>query len=129
MAENRIPNPFIRGQEVVIPAGTPVRHRGDVRLSRRTQTITVFSTSNGWLDLWGDRHDRGAAILPTITWPGSGGYWSDVQVTPELVEANGLTAMPEAAYDTAYEGRLDASPLLADAPRWGVTLAKTSVPA
>lgn len=95
--ENRIPNPLKRGQRITLPAGTVAtsmnpRKRGPFAL-KRALTITVYSTSDGHIDLWDDRkRGRGLVCLPTITWPGSGGYWTDVRLTPELCQAIGVPA-------------------------------------
>lgn len=60
--------------------------------------VKVHHTSNGWVDLWND-HKKGCGyvILPTLTWPGTGGYWCSVKITPELCEALGIEvpALPE----------------------------------
>lgn len=97
LSTTRVTNPFGSGHHVLIPAGTPLRsthpRRKGVYLSKRAQTITVFSAMDGYIDLWNDAdHGRGFVHLPTLSWPGAGGYWVDAKVTPELAAANGVTA-------------------------------------
>jgi hypothetical protein len=94
-AKNSIVSPFQRGARVLIPAGTIVQSmnpaHGRFRVAKRTTTITVHMTFDGWIDVFDDyRHGVGYLRLPTITYPGSGGYWQDVQVTEDLCTANGV---------------------------------------
>jgi hypothetical protein len=99
-----ITNPFRQGQVVVVPSGTLARstnprHRG-LRVTKVTRRVTVRSASDGWVDASGfEGRGRGCVILPTVTWPGSGGYWKDVQVTSKLLAANGRAplVMPDLA--------------------------------
>lgn len=97
-----IENPIRRGQRVVIPAGTPFRSMNPrlngVQITKKTHTVTVHSTDDGHIQRWDERNSpRGTTILPMIDWPGAGGYWTRVQVTPEFLTANDLTplTMPE----------------------------------
>lgn len=114
-SQNEIPNPFRRGQQITVPKGTPVRstdpRHGGRRITGRTQTVTVFAHSPGWVDVWGDHGcGRGFVLLPTVTWPGSSGYWQSVAVTPELCAVNGIEPpmLPEAR---AFDGyALDVEP-------------------
>ena len=104
----RVVNPFdpdrkgasaVRGRKVLIPAGTVIRtthpQNGPVRTAKRTHTITVHHASDGWIDREYDT--EGSVIFPTLSWAGTGGYWCDVQVTPELAAANDISmpALPE----------------------------------
>ena len=82
-------SPARRRAQVVIPAGTTTRYRGEDRITKRAQTITVFSAQDGYLDQ--DRNGRFRTVLPTISWPGSGGYWVDCEVTEKIFEANSFT--------------------------------------
>lgn len=115
LGPNLIVNPFARGSQVLIPAGTPLRsthpRRKGVYHSKRAQTITVHHTSDGHIDLWNDyRNGFGYVLLPQATWPGAGGYWVDVKVTPELCVAN-LVLVPELPVLSDYDSRrLDVEP-------------------
>lgn len=105
--ENSIVNPFARGQRLIIPAGTPVRtthpRRRHGYFTKRATTITVARASNGWIDLWNDtKKGRGYVHLPVITWAGTGGYWCDVKVTPELC-ATLDAAVPDLPYVDDYD--------------------------
>ena len=82
-------SPARRRAQVVIPAGTTTRYRGEDRITKRAQTITVFSAQDGYLDQ--DRNGHFRTVLPTISWPGSGGYWVDCEVTEKIFEANSFT--------------------------------------
>lgn len=88
----------VRGMKVVIPKGTVIRtthpSQGPFRVAGRTQTVSLHMASPGWIDREYD--NEGGVIFPYITWAGAGGYWCDVQVTPELAAANGveLPALP-----------------------------------
>lgn len=94
MSENSLPTPFRRGDTVLIPKGTLIRstHPGRRKyLAGRTHRVKVWSSWPGSVSL---ENERGKVHFPSITWPGSGGYWCDVQLTPELAEANSVP-MPE----------------------------------
>ena len=123
MSDTSINNPISKGDTVTIPAGTPLRsmnprHEG-IQVTRKTRTVTVHHTDAGYIQRW-DEHNspRGTVILPTITWPGGGGYWQTVQVTPDLVAVNGLDplVMPDldrvARYEIGLNPDDDASDLL-----------------
>lgn len=103
----RINNPFdpdnagsaavrAKGVTVVIPKGTVIRTThpsdGPVKVSKRTHTVKVHHVNWGYIGR--DARDEGRVYYPTITWAGAGGYWCDVQVTPELAAANGVE-LPE----------------------------------
>lgn len=122
---NTIANPFGRGDTVVIPAGTVVHrptHPDPSMRSKtltRKQTVTLFSATPGWVERTyyttmrdGSVAEAGMVVLPQVSWAGSGGYWCDVQVTPELCAANGV-AVPELPYqdeDSAQRARLACVP-------------------
>ena len=93
-----IKNPIRRGQTITIPAGTPFTtthpQRDGVQVTGRRQQITVHSVNDGYVQRWDDRDmPRGTVHLPEVIWPGTGGYWKHVQVTPELLAANDLPAL------------------------------------
>ena len=82
-------SPARRNAQVVIPAGTTTRYRGENRITKRSQTISVFSAQDGYLGE--DRNGDLRTVLPEISWPGSGGYWVDCPVTDTIFEANSFT--------------------------------------
>lgn len=92
----RITNPLDTDNKVVIPKGTVIRTThptaGPVRVAARKQTVSLYGVSPGWIDREYD--NEGGVIFPTVSWAGAGGYWCDVQVTPELAAANGVK-LPE----------------------------------
>lgn len=94
MSTNTVHTPFRKGDTLTLPKGTVVHSTNPSKRQytlQRAQTITVFSSCSGWVVT--DRvGERGAVYLPTLTWPGTGGYWCDVQVTPELCAAVGVIA-------------------------------------
>lgn len=105
---NWIENPFTSGSVVRLPAGTVVRRptkprsegQSDRQALTRAQTVKVHHATPGWVDRWGEHTGRpGTVMLPTISWAGSGGYWVDVKVTPELCEAAGIPIPELPAYD------------------------------
>jgi hypothetical protein len=124
--DNRIENPVEQWSTVTLPKGTMVRQHGKTRALGRAVHVTVHSAGPGWVDTYDDRgYGRGFVILPYITYAGSGGYWVDVPLTPELCEAlhvpvPALPVVPEEALD-----RLDTIPAYGpgydsryEEPRW-----------
>lgn len=108
-ASGRIPNPVAKGDTIVIPKGTVIHTThpsGRVQVSKRAQTITVSHTLDGWVSR--ERHNAGKVLLPTVTWPGTGGYWRDVQLTKAVLEANGL----ELPTPPGQDGYISSTPLL-----------------
>lgn len=97
--------PFARGDRISLPAGTVYRRGMEIRELKRLTHITVFSACNGWINL--DPY-RGAVVgkvhLPTVTWAGAGGGWSDVQFTPQLCEKLGIEVpvIPDMADEIDY---------------------------
>lgn len=80
-------NPFVKGQKIVIPAGTPFRSmhpsvNGPQR-SKTTRTVTVHHVAPSYRAASG--YDGAAA---RVTIPGSGGYWKDFEITEEMLTAN-----------------------------------------
>lgn len=88
-------NPFEQGDKVVIPAGTPYTTsepgKAGVQTTQRAKTITVYNSYSGSSD---------AAVgwltvrMPSIVATGTGGYWKDYSVTPDIIEANGKELLP-----------------------------------
>lgn len=82
---------------VTLPVGTLVQsmhpRAAGRKLLRRRQQVRVHHLNPGRIRPIAERTDADFD-LPTITWPGTGGYWVTAQVTPELCAANGV-AMPE----------------------------------
>jgi len=93
--------PVTRGQKVVVPAGTTSLYRGARRVSKRAQTITVYSAYDGYLAQ--SRDGSLQSVRPSISWPGSGGYWVDCEVTVAIFEANGFTPVANTANVAAWE--------------------------
>lgn len=91
---NTIPSPVRPGDHITLPKGTIAtstnpRRRGPFAIGRATH-IRVHHVLPGWVDLWNDhRHGRGYVVLPEIVWPGTGGYWTEARLTPELTTALG----------------------------------------
>lgn len=85
-------NPFRKGQRIVIPAGTVIRFRGEESLTERKQSVTVHMQNDGYYDEVRDKDGWGNFKLrpPTVTWPGSGGYWKDATVDQDVLAANNL---------------------------------------
>lgn len=80
--------PITGGTKVVIPAGTPVKSTHPTNPagpSARRQTISASHTFRAFDDPW--RQD-GTRFPGYVSWAGTGGYWRDAQVTPELIAAN-----------------------------------------
>ncbi len=105
----RIPNPVPKGDTIVVPKGSVIHTThpsGRVQVTKRTQRITVYMASDGWVSR--ERHDAGKVLLPTVTWAGTGGYWRDVQLTKAVLETNGLTLPTPPGQD----GRISSTPLL-----------------
>lgn len=81
--------PVRKGQQLIIPAGSTIRRRGVNSVSKRTQSVTVFSAFSGYLT---EGRDGMKLVPPMVSWAGSGGYWADCNVTAAVLEANGFTA-------------------------------------
>lgn len=87
-------NPFRQGQRITIPTGTPMRstnpRKRGVFVSQRLIHVTVFSAYDGYLDMWNDASAGvGYVHLPSISYVGSGDYWHDIKITPELAQIMG----------------------------------------
>jgi hypothetical protein len=74
--------PIKRGMTVTILKGTPVHHRGKIVPAGRTYKVTVHSMDEGSNAC--ARHSRRD---PKVIWPGTGGYWSEVDINL-IPEAN-----------------------------------------
>lgn len=87
-------NPVKRGSKLTVPAGTVVHSTNPSKrqyVLKRAQTVLVHHAPDGWIDTVNHfGQGDGYVSLPTISWAGTGGYWCDVQVTPEVAAANGL---------------------------------------
>lgn len=69
-------NPFARGQTVVIRKGSIVRRNGQDVVVRRSYRIRIHSIGEGF-----SHEDHGPVVVnPSITWPGTGGYWTDLDL-------------------------------------------------
>lgn len=80
--------PVKKDQEVTIPKGALIMHRGKTTLNARTRKVKVHHTISG-ANFYRDHHNTLHTITtPKIVWPGSGGYWSEVDMNeiPEIVE-------------------------------------------
>jgi len=89
--ETSIKMPFKEGDQITIPKGTIVEHRGSLRRTKRDSKIKVSWSSNGQVDTgFHEPRYAGKVRLPTVTWAGSGGYWSTCQLTQNVCEANGV---------------------------------------
>jgi len=74
-------NPFRRGDEIVLPAGTKIvytTHPSNPKHLSRKQTVRVVDADPAY----------GETDLPRIWWAGQGGYWRVVEATPEVIRAN-----------------------------------------
>ncbi len=83
--------PLKRKQEVTILKGTMIRYRGESKPAGRTRKILIDHILNG--SNFYIRKEHGREVVNTITppkvrWPGSGGYWSEVDINdiPEARE-------------------------------------------
>lgn len=90
-----IANPVRPGTRVTLPKGTPYRSTNPridgVATTKRATTVEVHGSLDGGVQRWDERDTpRGTVLLPVISWVGGGGYWHRTQVTPALLEANGL---------------------------------------
>lgn len=101
-------NPFRKGQQVVIPAGTVVRFKGEEMLTERKQTVTMHMGGSGYYDEvrttqgWGNVKVR----PPVVTWAGTGGYWKDATVDLDVLEANGLVPEYDAEQVRLWKSQL-----------------------
>lgn len=100
-------NPFKDGDEVIVPKGSKFTSMdftiNGVMSSLRKQSITVDHCSNGYVDphyLKEEAPQTGEVIyhsrVSTVVYPGNivysgaGGYWKIVQLSEELIKANGM---------------------------------------
>ena len=85
-------NPISKGDTIIIPAGTPfsTTAKGGAGVTKRATKIKVRFSHPGYLD---GSVGKAFAKVPTITAAGTGGYWKDFSVTPEVLKANSLPVM------------------------------------
>lgn len=80
-------NPFNRGQEIVIPAGTEfismAPNVDGVQTTKRAKRIAVHNTTQSYTFDYD-------AFEAQVSAAGVGGYWNYYTVTDAVVEANGL---------------------------------------
>lgn len=91
-------NPFTRGQKVKLPAGTRFKttSKEGSGITNRAITITVHFSHEGYTDgSVGKRFFSPASI----SYAGSGGYWREVAITPEILDYNNLPV-----YETEVNG-------------------------
>lgn len=81
--------PVKPGDTVTILKGTPVRYRGATFAAGRTSKVKVHHLLNGITDTHSDHARRVNTRNPSVRWPGSGGYWSEVDVN--LIPETGAT--------------------------------------
>ena len=108
-------NPFRRGETVTFPTGTPMRSTNPRKegtfYTKRPVTVRLHSVHDGHVDMWNDaKRGLGFVHLPTLTYVGSGDYWTTVKVTPELAD---LLGKPHPTLPTLHpydQRRLDVEP-------------------
>lgn len=79
--------PVKPGQEVTIAKGVVITHRGAKKVNERARKVKVHHLLSG-SNFYGDHRGEVRAITtPKVVWPGSGGYWSEVDINdiPEAV--------------------------------------------
>jgi hypothetical protein len=81
--------PIKRGQTVTIPKGVTITYRGEKKVNERTRKVKVDHLLNGTNFHGNHRGDAVPPTSPSVRWPGSGGYWSEVDINdvPEAREA------------------------------------------
>jgi hypothetical protein len=101
---NVLVNPFKRGQSnILIPKGTQYRtthpSADGIQETKRAATIKAHSVGDSYRI--SQYHGENDLQPPTVTIPGTGGYWKDFFITESLIAANGLT--PEYTTIEVYE--------------------------
>jgi hypothetical protein len=98
-------NAFVEGEELIVPKGTaftsylPKQPSG---IKGRTVKTTVYHAYEGHIDgSVGKRYVRPAVV----TMVGTGGYFQEIIVTPDLLRANGLPV-----YEAPVKGIVDMRP-------------------
>lgn len=112
MGPTVIENPVQQGARLLIPKGTLVRCRGTVKAVGCATHVRVFSAANGFVNTTAPDEGYGFVHLPTITWHGSGGCWTDARLTPELCASLGM-AVPELPSAECF------TPVLSTTPSYG----------
>lgn len=76
--------PIRRGMTVTIVKGTPIRHRGETVIAKRTYKVKVNHIMNGTTDAYYDWERKERVKVPqsnpSVVWPGKGSYWSEVDI-------------------------------------------------
>jgi len=75
--------PVKRGHVVTIKKGTLVYYRGQTKPAKRTYRVIVnhiLPGQNMYLEGSAFRQEVKPMVSPTVRWPGSGGYWSEVDI-------------------------------------------------
>jgi hypothetical protein len=86
--------PICSGDKITIKKGTMVRCNGETKPAGKTYKVTVHHVLNGYKPdaaeiAYQERH--GNTVVgwnPKAVWPGSGGYWSEVDMN-DIPEAQG----------------------------------------
>lgn len=100
--------PIKRGQEVTIPKGTLVTHRGKTNHSAKARKIKVHHLINGSnFYTHSDRESDHPITTPKVVWPGSGGYWSEVDIN-DIPEAQ--AAARRSQHDEIRESQISRLP-------------------
>jgi hypothetical protein len=81
--------PIKKGQEVTIAKGVIITHRGAKKVNERTRKVKVDHLISGSNFYRNHREDLHPITTPKVVWPGSGGYWSEVDINdvPEAIDA------------------------------------------
>lgn len=106
--------PIKAGDSVVIPKGTPVRHRNKVTITQRARTVRVHHVISGMsrpaydckryedmkLPAGIPDHCMVPVHNPCVVWIGEGGYWSEVDINflPAAVDPGFLKSDVRATY-------------------------------
>jgi hypothetical protein len=75
--------PVKKGDTVTIRKGTSITFKGKVKPAGRTHDVVVDHVLPGTVSTL-DRLGFNAPQNPTVRWPGSGGYWSEVDINDLL---------------------------------------------
>lgn len=94
-----LPNPFKSGDEVVVPAGarftTTQPSKSGYEETKRKHTYKVHRAVPSYTSVqFSGYHNDGVVTMTTarIVTVGKGGYWKEITLTEEILEANGQSA-------------------------------------